>query len=149
MASTIPWLVFRTIISRNMSSSSRVRSSHSGLSNFSSCELSDALVKLGLPHGGHIPDIHMLSPSDPSTRICGPAYTVKMVLASDDTAPKLDKHFVDEATPNSVIVIDAPPRTSGYPHAHGLGMLSYNSIVAKSAVWGGRMVALRLPSCSC
>jgi regulator of RNase E activity RraA len=53
----------------------------------------------------------MMSPSDPTTRICGPAYTVKMVLGSDDAAPKLDKHFVDEATPNSIIVIDAPSRS--------------------------------------
>lgn len=90
--------------------SSTVRSSHAGLSKFSSCELSDALIKLGLPHGGHIPDIHMLSPSNPATRICGPAYTVKMVFGSDKTAPQLEKHFVDEATPNSVVVIDAPPR---------------------------------------
>lgn len=93
-----------------MSRSTVVRSSHPGLSKFSSCELSDALIKLGLPHGGHLPDIHMMSPSDPSTRICGAAYTVKMVLGSDEAAPKLENHFVDEATPDSVIVIDAPPR---------------------------------------
>ncbi|KIJ49551.1 hypothetical protein M422DRAFT_246631 [Sphaerobolus stellatus SS14] len=105
-----------------MSSVSRVHSDHLALSKFSTCELSDALIKLGLPHGGHIPDISMLSSSDQETRICGPAYTVKMVLASDTEAPKLEKHFVDEATPNSVIVIDAPPQT-------------------KSAVWGGLMSA--------
>ncbi|KAF8578023.1 RraA-like protein, partial [Ramaria rubella] len=45
-----------------------------------------------------------------------------MVLGSDLAAPKLDKHFVDEATPDSIIVIDAPPQT-------------------KSAVWGGLMTA--------
>lgn len=126
--------MLRTIV---MSSTASVRSSHPGLARFSSCELSDALIKLGLPHGGHIPDIHMLSPSDPSTRICGPAYTVKMVMASDEAAPKLDKHFVDEATPNSVVVIAAPPRMSGFP------ILYHHSDVpseAKSAVWGGRMV---------
>jgi len=109
---------------RTMSNTLRtpVRSSYPTLSRFSSCELSDALIKLGLPHGGHIPDIHMLSPSDPETRICGPAYTVKMVLGSDTTAPKLNKHFVDEAPPDFVIVIDAPSQ-------------------AKSAVWGGLMSA--------
>jgi len=105
-----------------MSSFTIARSSHAALSKFSSCELSDALIKLGLPHGGHIPDIHMFSPSDPETRICGPAYTVKMVLASDTMAPKLEKHFVDEAPADSIVIIDAPPQT-------------------KSAVWGGLMSA--------
>ncbi|KAJ3549994.1 hypothetical protein NMY22_g664 [Coprinellus aureogranulatus] len=89
------------------------------LSDFSSCELSDALVKLAVPHGGHIPDIHMVSPG----KICGPAYTVKMVLVSDTEAPKLaGGHFVDQAKEGHVVVIDAPPE-------------------AKSAVWGGLMSA--------
>lgn len=89
-------------------------SSVGSLSKFSTCEISDALMKLGVPHGGHIPDIHMLSPCSPvaeSTRLCGPAYTVQMVLGSDTTAPKLSSHFVDTAPAGSVIVIAAPPRT--------------------------------------
>ncbi|KAH7925512.1 RraA-like protein [Leucogyrophana mollusca] len=98
--------------------------STSPLSSFSSCEISDALIKLGSPNGGHIPDIHMLSPTSSGSqlKICAPAYTVQMVLASDKIAPKLSAHFVDTATPGSVIVIDAPPQT-------------------KNAVWGGLMTA--------
>ncbi|KAJ8487569.1 hypothetical protein ONZ45_g8063 [Pleurotus djamor] len=93
------------------------------LSSFSSCEISDALIKLGLETGGYIPDINMVSPAPPSaTRICGPAYTVQMVLASDKAAPKLEKHFVDTIPEGSVIVINAPPN-------------------AKNAVWGGLMTA--------
>lgn len=80
----------------------------------STCEISDALIKLGSPHGGHIPDIHCLSPRS-DVRIAGPAYTVQMVLASDETAPKLSAHFVDTATPNSIVVIDAPPRSVSFP----------------------------------
>jgi regulator of RNase E activity RraA len=95
-------------------------------SNFSTCEISDALVKLGIPHGGHLPDIHMISPvpltGQPSVRICGPAYTVKMVFATDTSEPKLKEHFVDTVPPGSVIVISAP---------YG----------AKNAVWGGLMTA--------
>lgn len=45
-----------------------------------------------------------------------------MVLASDKSAPKLSSHFVDTATPGSIVVIDAPPQ-------------------AKNAVWGGLMTA--------
>ncbi|KAI6021439.1 ribonuclease E inhibitor RraA/Dimethylmenaquinone methyltransferase [Pisolithus microcarpus] len=96
------------------------------LSVFSSCEISDALIKLGIPHGGHIPDISMFSPGTPastqSAKVCAPAYTVKMVPADDDTSPKLSAHFVDTVTPGSVIVVDAPPGT-------------------KNAVWGGLMTA--------
>ncbi|KZT10713.1 RraA-like protein [Laetiporus sulphureus 93-53] len=96
----------------------------SSLKRFSTCEISDALIKLGLPHGGLIPDIHMLSPhAGPlDVRICGPAYTVQMVLASDKTSPKPAAHFVDTAPHGSVIVIDAPPHV-------------------KNAVWGGLMTA--------
>ncbi|KAI0645915.1 RraA-like protein [Trametes meyenii] len=92
------------------------------LAAFSTCELSDALIKLGTPHGGHIPDIRMFSPSDPNTRLCGPAYTVQMVLGSDKTAPKLSAHFVDIAPEGSVVVVNAPHRL-------------------KNAVWGGLMTA--------
>ncbi|KAF8444607.1 RraA-like protein [Boletus edulis BED1] len=91
------------------------------MSAYSTCEISDALIKLGSPHGGHIPDIHVLSP-DHHARISGPAYTVQMVLASDQTAPRLAAHFVDTAPQKSVLVIDAPPHT-------------------KNAVWGGLMTA--------
>jgi len=94
------------------------------IARFSTCEISDALIKLGLPHGGLIPDVHMLSPHSGASdiRISGPAYTVQMVLASDKSAPKPAAHFVDTAPEGSVIVIDAPPQ-------------------AKNAVWGGLMTA--------
>ncbi|KAI1795676.1 RraA-like protein [Ganoderma leucocontextum] len=94
----------------------------SKLAGFSTCEISDALIKLGEPHGGHIPDMTMLSPSDQSTRLCGPAYTVQMVLGSDQDAPKLSAHFVDTTPQGSVVVINAPDRV-------------------KNAVWGGLMTA--------
>src|SRR6267154_375968 len=98
------------IASTRLLAISRAMSTHSPLSTFFACEISDALIKLGSPNGGHIPDIHMLSPTS-QVKICAPAYTVQMVLASDKTAPKLSDHFVDTATPSSVIVIDAPPRS--------------------------------------
>ncbi|CAA7261742.1 unnamed protein product [Cyclocybe aegerita] len=66
----------------------------------------------------------MISPttSNSEVRICSPAYTVQMVLASNKEAPTLSEHFVDTAVAGSVVVIDAPPE-------------------AKSAVWGGLMTA--------
>ncbi|KAH9839300.1 ribonuclease E inhibitor RraA/Dimethylmenaquinone methyltransferase [Rhodofomes roseus] len=99
-------------------------SSSPSLADFSTCELSDALVKIGLPHGGFIPDMNMFSPHSGASnmRICGPAYTVQMVPASDKSSPRPPAHFVDTAPQGSVIVIDAPPQT-------------------KNAVWGGLMTA--------
>lgn len=92
-------------------------------SDFSTCELSDALLKLGVPHGGHIPDIHRISPESPRTnsdskgsasvRLCGPAYTVRLILTSEHDAPKLQgHHFVDLAPNGSVVFISAPPGSS-------------------------------------
>ena len=79
------------------------------LSEFSACEISDALIKLGSPNGGHIPDIHLVSPSGSNNVICGPAYTVQMMFSSDTSAPRFSSHFVDTAPAGAVIVIDAPP----------------------------------------
>ncbi|KAH8119421.1 ribonuclease E inhibitor RraA/Dimethylmenaquinone methyltransferase [Phellopilus nigrolimitatus] len=94
------------------------------LVRFSTCELSDALIKLGVSHGGLIPDVQRMTVYSGSAeeRVCGPAYTVQMVLASDADAPKLSQHFVDTAENGSIIVIGAPSQ-------------------AKNAVWGGLMTA--------
>jgi len=92
-------------------------------SDFSSCEVSDALLKLGIPHGGHIPDIHPISPPHPGVRLCGPAYTVRIVLASERNAPKLQGgHFVDLAPAGTIAFVSAPPG-------------------AQNSVWGGLMTA--------
>ncbi|KAJ6475327.1 ribonuclease E inhibitor RraA/Dimethylmenaquinone methyltransferase [Mycena vitilis] len=88
------------------------------LSRFSTCEISDALIKLGVVSGGYIPGIDRFS----SGKICAPAYTVQMVLSSDTAAPKLSEHFVDTAPAGSVIVIDVPQQ-------------------CVNAVWGGLMSA--------
>jgi hypothetical protein len=85
-------------------------------SDFSTCEVPDAFIKLGVPHGGHIPDIHRVSPDSrpesgapPGVRLCGPAYTVRIVSASDRVAPKLQQgHFVDLAPGGSVVFVSAP-----------------------------------------
>lgn len=85
------------------------------LARFSTCEISDALIKLSIPHGGYIPDINTIS-SVSNTRICGPAYTVQMVLAASHTSgSKLSSHFVDTAPSGSIIVIDVPPGSVTVP----------------------------------
>ena len=104
-------------------------------SDFSTCEVSDALIKLGVPHGGHIPDIHCISSLSPSenggraqgvpvpVRLCGPAYTVRMVFLSDRDAPKLQQsHFVDLAPEGSIAFVSAP---SGWSSRCSSGSSSY------------------------
>ncbi|KAJ6586883.1 RraA-like protein [Mycena vulgaris] len=90
----------------------------SKLAAYSTCEISDALIKLGVPSGGYLPGLDLFT----AGKLCAPAYTVQMVLSSDTSAPKLSDHFVDTAPPGSVIVIDAPHQ-------------------AQNAVWGGLMSA--------
>ncbi|GAA5904035.1 bifunctional 4-hydroxy-4-methyl-2-oxoglutarate aldolase/oxaloacetate decarboxylase [Sporobolomyces salmoneus] len=80
----------------------------SKLGSFSSCEISDALVKLGHPTGGYLPDLKRFSGAENET-VVGEAFTVEMVDASSADAPKLEDHFIDLATPNSVVVISSPP----------------------------------------
>ncbi|KAK0546614.1 hypothetical protein OC845_004512 [Tilletia horrida] len=94
------------------------------LREFSTCEVSDALIKLKVPHGGHIPGIDIFSPEhiNGETRVCGPAFTVKMVNQKDKDAPKPAKHFVDASEPGSVMIVTCPPNT-------------------RSAIWGGLMTA--------
>lgn len=64
------------------------------------CDISDALLKLGHPSGGFLPDITMWSPrrQEGDTKVIGPAYTVKFVRNIHVNAPKLE-----------------PPYVSGYP----------------------------------
>ncbi|KAI8375177.1 ribonuclease E inhibitor RraA/Dimethylmenaquinone methyltransferase [Blakeslea trispora] len=99
------------------------------LKRFSSCEIADALIKLGKgPWAGSIPDIELWSPQycQGDTRIVGPAFTVKMVDKWDKTSPTPSEHFADVAHEGSVIVISAPPGIKGD---------------VKNAVWGGLMSA--------
>jgi len=94
----------------------------SELSHLSTCEISDALVKLGVCHGGHLPDIRAISLPSSDARICGPAFTVKIIPESDEESPRLSFDYIDAAPAGCVVVIAAPPS-------------------AKNAVWGGLMTA--------
>ena len=99
-----------------------VENSRLKLATYSTCEISDALIKQGTPHGGFVPDIaEMTSAASSQARLCGQAYTVQMVLTSDNTAPRLSAHFVDTAPEGYVIVISAPRSVS----VLSLAMLSY------------------------
>lgn len=142
------FIQLRTFQFKRMSSLTTITAGSSSASdgtlNFSTCEISDALLKLGIPHGGHIPDIEMVSPSlhrvwkelegveqgEPeqtaeSFKLCGPAFTVRIVdarLPNEPPNEKMEGHFVDQIEEGSVVVVEAPP-------------------YLKNAVWGGLMTA--------
>ncbi|ODN82139.1 hypothetical protein L202_02439 [Cryptococcus amylolentus CBS 6039] len=82
------------------------------LRKLSTCEISDALIKLGLTTGGFIPDLHIFSPRQTeSLKVVGPAFTVQMVAENvkrDEEPPKTKEHFVDACPNGSVMVISAP-----------------------------------------
>ncbi|BGO97916.1 4-hydroxy-4-methyl-2-oxoglutarate aldolase [Rhodotorula toruloides] len=78
------------------------------LAGFSTCEIADALVKLKHPTGGYVPDLERFSGSEEGNLV-GEVFTVEMVDGRDTEAPKLEGHFVDEATPDTVLFILTPP----------------------------------------
>ncbi|CAP93248.1 hypothetical protein E8E15_004100 [Penicillium rubens] len=92
------------------------------LGKFASCDIGDALVSLGLRHGGYLSGLKMYSPGSNGAvaKIFGPAYTVRMVPASDKTSPSPPCHFADAIPKDSVVFVSQPK-----------GLIS--------ACWGGLM----------
>ncbi|OWZ58734.1 hypothetical protein C368_00251 [Cryptococcus neoformans 125.91] len=88
------------------------RQTFNSLEELSTCEISDALIKLGVQTGGYIPDLHLYSPSDgQKVKVVGPAFTVQMVAENvqrENELPKSKEHFVDACPSGSVLVISAP-----------------------------------------
>lgn len=73
-------------------------------------QIGDALVKLGFRHGGYLSGLQMYSPGSNGTvaKIFGPAYTVRMVPASDKTSPSPARHFADAIPKDSVVFVSQP-----------------------------------------
>ncbi|KAH7350602.1 ribonuclease E inhibitor RraA/Dimethylmenaquinone methyltransferase [Rhexocercosporidium sp. MPI-PUGE-AT-0058] len=80
------------------------------LQNFTSCDVSDALLKLAHPHGGFLSGLTLWSPQRQAgeTKIAGRAYTVKYVLNSETEAPKLEGHYIDSVPQGAVIFVSSP-----------------------------------------
>ncbi|OCF60523.1 hypothetical protein L486_00156 [Kwoniella mangroviensis CBS 10435] len=99
-----------------------------GLEDLSTCEISDALVKLGNVTGGFIPNLNIYSPSgreEEDVKVVGRVFTVRLVEQErpdqeHSNGSKAEQHFVDAAPSGSVILI-SPDFVSG------------------AACWGGLM----------
>jgi len=83
------------------------------LQPYSTCDVSDALLKLKYPHGGFLPGLTLWSPKrqEGPTKIIGPAYTVKYVRKNYENEPKLNGHYIDSIPAGAVVFISSPPRT--------------------------------------
>ncbi|KAF2236535.1 RraA-like protein [Viridothelium virens] len=82
------------------------------LESFTTCDVSDALLKLKIPHGGFLAGLTMWSPKrqEGPAKIIGPAYTVKYVRKNYDNEPKPPGHYIDTIPAGSVVFISCPPR---------------------------------------
>ncbi|KAF8243034.1 RraA-like protein [Wilcoxina mikolae CBS 423.85] len=83
---------------------------------YTACDISDALLKLGVPHAGFLVDIeNKLSPSTRTTPLVAPATTVLFAPKPSPTPTSTlppGTHFADLITaPNTIAVLSAPPGT--------------------------------------
>lgn len=73
------------------------------LESYTPCDVADALVKYGLPHGGYFPNLVQYSGPKSSTAV-GRAYTV-LYAPLDDPRPAVKGGYIDSAPPGSIVVI--------------------------------------------
>ncbi|KAE8537872.1 hypothetical protein D1P53_005933 [Cryptococcus gattii VGV] len=113
------------------------RQTFDSLEELSTCEISDALIKLGVQTGGYLPDLHLYSPSDGlKLKVVGPAFTVQMVAENvqrEDEPPKSKEHFVGLFTRQLFVWVwnIDPPRTSRIRNAGCWGGLMSTAAKAK------------------
>ncbi|KAI1320436.1 RraA-like protein [Xylariaceae sp. FL0255] len=99
-----------------------VNSVVAALKNYTTCDVSDALIKLKYRNGGFLSGLTMWSPlrQDGPTCIVGPAYTVKYA-ALDDPAPEMAGHYIDSVPKGAVVFVSSP---AGTPNAVYGGLMS-------------------------
>lgn len=79
------------------------------LKQYTTCDVSNALVKLKHPAGGFLPGLTLWSPDRQAgdTRIVGPAYTVQYA-AHSDPAPSVATHYIDGVPAGAVVFVSCP-----------------------------------------
>lgn len=82
------------------------------LKQFTTCDVSNALIKLKYRNGGFLSGLTLWSPERQAgdTRIVGPAYTVKYVPLADP-APKHPTHYIDSVPAGAVVFVSCPVKT--------------------------------------
>lgn len=86
------------------------------LRKYTACDVSDALLKLGVPGAGFIADLHRYSPlpTDAASSVVAPVSTVLFVARGEaPTEPASnvppDAHWADVTEPGTFVVIKQPP----------------------------------------
>ena len=74
------------------------RSTLALLKGFSSCDVSDALLKLGVVSGGYLPDIvqRTRAKQENPLPIVGRAFTVQFAERNSSQKPNFDGHYIDQ-----------------------------------------------------
>jgi regulator of RNase E activity RraA len=119
------------------------------LSNYTACDIADALLKLKVPNAGYLPDLKLITPSpspSPSSITIAPASTV--VFASkiggklSDFYPDVNipagKHWVDLTEPETIVVM-AQPEGQKCAVLGGIMALRMKVLNAKGVVVNGRV----------
>src|SRR5262245_37422016 len=94
-----------------MSAATPVETSPDVLAPFSACTVSDALLRLDVPHGGYLPDVVLRTPATGNAAVVGSAYTIRMVKPEDATAPP-SVHFADAVPAGSIVVVGTPDEST-------------------------------------
>ncbi|KAJ4415510.1 hypothetical protein N0V82_007312 [Gnomoniopsis sp. IMI 355080] len=92
------------------------------LKQYTTCDVSNALIKLKYRNGGFLSGLTLWSPERQAgdTHIVGPAYTVKYVPLGDP-APKHPTHYIDSVPAGAVVFVSCPAKT---PNAVYGGLMS-------------------------
>lgn len=82
------------------------------LKQYTTCDISNALIKLKCRNGGFLSGLTLWSPERQAgaTRIVGPAYTVQYAPLAD-AAPKHPTHYIDAVPAGAVVFVACPART--------------------------------------
>ncbi|KAL8905187.1 MAG: hypothetical protein Q9207_002779 [Kuettlingeria erythrocarpa] len=81
------------------------------LRKYTTCDVSDALLKLNHPHGGFLSGLTLWSPrrQEGPTRMVGQAFTVRYVPKDEEPMAKQEGHYIDRVPPGHVLFVSGPP----------------------------------------
>lgn len=87
------------------------------LKRFSTCDISDGLLKLGFAHGGLLPDIvqRTLPKHDQEMPIVGHAWTVEFVEKSSERKADFEGHYIDQVPTSLTKHVEVEERIAVIP----------------------------------
>ncbi|KAH3670561.1 hypothetical protein OGAPHI_001076 [Ogataea philodendri] len=98
------------------------------LSKYSTCDVSDALLKFGVSNGGYLPNLTRFSHN--GSTMVGKAYTVLFAAKDDPNYTAIKGGYIDNLPPDAVLVIALTPE---------LQKLDAPYVKINNALYGGLM----------